>query len=226
VAKQETKKGGPAKGSAKGPGGKPGAQAKGKEAPGAVVFGGVEEKGPAPRLKEKFESVVVPELKSQFKYDNVMQVPHVAKVIVNMGVGEAIQDSKVLDNAVRDMALITGQKPLVTKAKKSISTFKQREGMSIGCKVTLRGVRMWEFLDRLISVSLPRIRDFQGLPSKSFDGRGNYTFGLRDQTIFPEISIDAIDRVRGMDITIVTTAKSDEEARTLLTHLGMPLRKS
>ncbi|HOF87598.1 MAG TPA: 50S ribosomal protein L5, partial [Armatimonadota bacterium] len=164
--------------------------------------------------------------REQFAYGNVMQIPRVVKVIINMGVGEALQDSKTLDNAVREMALISGQKPLVTRAKKSIAAFKLREGNPIGCKVTLRGARMWEFMDRLFSIALPRIRDFQGLPAKSFDGRGNYTLGIKDQTIFPEISIDSIDRVRGMDITIVTTAETDEEARTLLTLLGLPLRKS
>ncbi|HEY3379228.1 MAG TPA: 50S ribosomal protein L5, partial [Armatimonadota bacterium] len=167
-----------------------------------------------------------PALQEQFAYSNAMQVPRMTKVVVNMGVGEALQDSKTLDHAVREMALITGQKPLVTKAKKSIAAFKLRAGNPIGCKVTLRGVRMWEFLDRLFSVALPRIRDFQGLPAKSLDGRGNYTVGLRDQTIFPEIDIESIDRVRGMDITLVTTAQTDEEARALLTKLGLPLRKS
>jgi large subunit ribosomal protein L5 len=182
--------------------------------------------GPPPRLRDQYRTEIATALREQFGYPNVMMVPRVAKVVVNMGVGAALQDSKTLDNAVRDMALISGQKPLVTKARKSIAAFKLRQGNPIGCKVTLRGPRMWEFLDRLFSVVLPRIRDFQGLPAKSFDGRGNYTFGLRDQTIFPEISIDNIDRVRGMDITIVTTAGTDEEARTLLTRLGLPLRKS
>ncbi|HEX2951065.1 MAG TPA: 50S ribosomal protein L5 [Armatimonadota bacterium] len=190
------------------------------------MFGGVEEKGPAPRLKAKYESEVIDSLKEQFTYSNAMEIPRITKVVVNMGVGEALQDSKNLDNAVRELALITGQKPLVTKAKQSIAAFKLRLGNPIGAKVTLRGLRMWEFLDRLFSVALPRIRDFQGLPTKSLDGRGNYTLGLREQTIFPEISIDSIDRVRGMDITIVTTAKTDEEARALLTKLGLPLRKS
>ncbi|MHB9133415.1 MAG: 50S ribosomal protein L5 [Armatimonadota bacterium] len=177
-------------------------------------------------MKERYETVAVPALNEQFSYDNVMQVPRVLKVIVNMGVGEAIQDTKTLDHAVREMAMITGQKPLVTRAKKSIAAFKQRAGMPIGCKVTIRSARMWEFLDRLFSVALPRIRDFRGLPPKSLDGRGNYTLGLRDQTIFPEIEIDSIDRVRGMDITIVTSARTDEEARALLIQLGLPLRKS
>jgi large subunit ribosomal protein L5 len=165
-------------------------------------------------------------LREQFSYANVMQIPRVTKVVINMGVGEALQDSKTLDHAVHEMALISGQKPLVTKAKTSIAAFKLRVDNPIGCKVTLRGVRMWEFLDRLFTVALPRIRDFQGVPAKSFDGRGNYTMGLRDQTIFPEIDIESIDRVRGMDITIVTTARTDEEARALLSKLGLPLRKS
>lgn len=226
MAKQDTKKSGtPAKGGAKG-GAKPTQQGKGKEAPGGVVFGGIEEKGVAPRLRDRYKSEVIPALREQFTYDNVMEVPRVLKVVVNMGVGEALQDAKTLDHAVREMAIISGQKPLVTKARKSIAAFKLREGNPIGCKVTLRGTRMWEFLDRLFSVALPRIRDFQGLPSKSLDGRGNYTLGLRDQTIFPEIGIDTIDRVRGMDITIVTTARTDEEARALLMKLGLPLRKS
>lgn len=226
VAKDDAKKGGAPKGG-KAPAGKPGAPGKGKTAaPSVVAFSGEVEKGPAPRLRERYGEAVAPAMREQFTYGNVMQIPRVTKVIVNMGVGEALQDSKTLDNAVREMALISGQKPLVTKAKKSIAAFKLREGNPIGCKVTLRGVRMWEFLDRLFSVALPRIRDFQGLPAKSFDGRGNYTFGVKDQTIFPEISIDSIDRVRGMDITIVTTAQTDEEARALLTLLGLPLRKS
>jgi large subunit ribosomal protein L5 len=224
VAKQETKKsaGAPAKG---GKGGKP-VQGRGKEAAtGKQEFGGLEEKGPAPRLKARYAADVVPALQAQFNYANVMQVPRVLKVVVNMGVGEALQDSKTLDNAVRELAMITGQKPLVTKATKSIAAFKLREGNPIGAKVTLRGPRMWEFLDRLFAVALPRIRDFQGLPAKSLDGRGNYSFGLKDQTIFPEINIDTIDRVRGMDVTIVTTAQTDEEARALLGKLGLPLRK-
>lgn len=222
MAKQDTKKSGtPAKGKG---GGKP-VPGKVKEAA-SIAFGGVEEKGVPPRMKERYETDVVPSLQEQFNYDNTMQVPRFVKVVVNMGVGEALQDIKTLDNAVREMAMITGQKPLVTKAKKSIAAFKLRVGNPIGCKVTLRGIRMWEFIDRLFSIALPRIRDFQGLPTKSFDGRGNYTFGLRDQTIFPEINIDNIDRVRGMDITIVTTARNDEEARALLTRMGLPLRKS
>lgn len=202
------------------------AKGKDKKKTGDAAFGGAEEKGPAPRLREQYKTEFMPALQEQFGYANVMQIPRVTKVVVNMGVGEALQDAKTLDHAVREMALISGQKPLVTKAKTSIAAFKLRVDNPIGCKVTLRGIRMWEFLDRLFTVALPRIRDFQGLPSKSFDGRGNYTLGLRDQTIFPEIDIESIDRVRGMDITIVTTARTDEEARALLTRLGLPLRKS
>jgi large subunit ribosomal protein L5 len=225
VAKQETKKGGGAP-AAKGKGGaKATAQGRAKDA-GALVFGGVEEQGPPPRLRERFHSEVVPALREEFAYSNIMETPRVVKVVVNMGVGEALQDSKTLDNAVREMATITGQKPLITKAKKSIAAFKLRAGNPIGCKVTIRGTRMWEFLDRLFTVALPRIRDFQGLPTKSLDGRGNYTLGLREQTIFPEIDIESIDRVRGMDITIVTTAKTDEEARSMLVKLGLPVKKS
>lgn len=222
MAKKEVKKSGaPAKskGSAKAA-----APARGKAAAGAA-FGGVEEKGVPPRLREKYLTEIVPALNEEFSYPNIMRVPRILKVVINMGVGEALSDSKALDNAVRDMALISGQKPYVTKAKKSIAAFKLRAGYAIGCKVTLRGARMWEFIDRLFNVSLPRIRDFQGLPSKSLDGRGNYTIGLKDQTIFPEINIESIDRVRGMDITIVTTSHTDEEARALLTKLGLPLRK-
>jgi large subunit ribosomal protein L5 len=226
VAKQESKK--PDSGAKGKPAGKPGAaQGRTKLATaGAVAFEGKEEQGPPPRLRERYRSDVVPALREQYTYSNLMEVPRILKVVVNMGVGEALQDPKTLDNAVRELALISGQKPLVTKAKKSIAAFKLREGNPIGCKVTIRGPRMWEFLDRVLSVAVPRIRDFQGLPSKSFDGRGNYTFGLKDQTIFPEINIDTIDRVRGMDITIVTTAKTDEEAKTLLMRLGLPLRKN
>lgn len=223
MAKQDPKKAAPKGG---GKPGQPGKGEKSKAGPGTVAFGGVEEKGPAPRLKERYETEIALALREQFAYSNIMQTPRVMKVVVNMGVGAALQDSKTLDNAVRELATVTGQKPLVTRAKKSIAAFKLREGNPIGAKVTLRGARMWEFLDRLFTVALPRIRDFQGLPAKSFDGRGNYTLGLRDQTIFPEILIDNIDRVRGMDITIVTTARTDEEARALLTKLGLPLRKS
>ncbi|MCP8631418.1 50S ribosomal protein L5, partial [Acinetobacter baumannii] len=158
-------------------------------------------------------------------YSSVMEVPKIDKIVVNMGVGDAVQNSKVLDNAVEELELITGQKPLVTKAKKSIATFRLREGMPIGAKVTLRGERMYEFLDKLISVSLPRVRDFQGVSKKAFDGRGNYTLGVKEQLIFPEIDYDKVSKVRGMDIVIVTTANTDEEARELLANFGMPFRK-
>lgn len=161
----------------------------------------------------------------KFNYSSVMEVPKIDKIVVNMGVGDAVQNSKVLDNAVEELELITGQKPLVTKAKKSIATFRLREGMPIGAKVTLRGERMYEFLDKLISVSLPRVRDFQGVSKKAFDGRGNYTLGVKEQLIFPEIDYDKVSKVRGMDIVIVTTANTDEEARELLTQCGMPFAK-
>jgi len=160
----------------------------------------------------------------RFGYVNVMQVPRLEKVVVNMGVGEAIQNSKIIDNAVNDMTIITGQRPVVTKAKKSIAAFKLRQGMTIGCKVTLRGDRMYEFVDRLFSIALPRVRDFRGISPKSFDGRGNYSMGVKEQLIFPEIDYDKIDKVRGMDIIIVTTAKTDEEARELLRLMGMPFK--
>ena len=176
----------------------------------------------APRLKARYKDQISAKLKSEFGYSNVMQIPTVTKIVVNMGVGEAAKDSKLIEGAVRDLALITGQKPIVTRAKKSIANFKLREGMPIGAHVTLRGDRMWEFLDRLLSVSLPRIRDFRGLSPKQFDGKGNYTFGVTEQVVFAEIPQDKIDRVRGMDITIVTTAKNDDEGRALLRALGFP----
>ena len=179
-----------------------------------------------PRLKTRYRSEIAPELHKQFSYSNVMLIPGVVKVVVNMGVGEAARDSKLIDGAVRDLAAITGQKPQVTKARQSIAQFKLREGMPIGAHVTLRGDRMWEFLDRLLSVALPRIRDFRGLSPKQFDGRGNYTFGLVEQSMFHEIDQDRIDRVRGMDITIVTTATTDDEGRALLRHLGFPFKES
>ncbi|CAC5535897.1 TPA: 50S ribosomal protein L5 [Staphylococcus aureus] len=177
------------------------------------------------RLKEKFNTEVAENLMKKFNYSSVMEVPKIDKIVVNMGVGDAVQNSKVLDNAVEELELITGQKPLVTKAKKSIATFRLREGMPIGAKVTLRGERMYEFLDKLISVSLPRVRDFQGVSKKAFDGRGNYTLGVKEQLIFPEIDYDKVSKVRGMDIVIVTTANTDEEARELLANFGMPFRK-
>lgn len=174
------------------------------------------------RLKQKYDKEVVSGLKDRFGYKNVMQVPSLNKIVINMGVGEASTDSKAIDAAVNDMTIISGQKPVVTRAKKSIAAFKVREGMPIGCKVTLRGERMYEFLDKLVSVALPRIRDFRGVSNKAFDGRGNYTLGVREQLIFPEISYDKVDKVRGMDIVIVTSAKTDEEAHELLKLMGMP----
>ncbi|MCU5745148.1 50S ribosomal protein L5 [Staphylococcus sp. SQ8-PEA] len=177
------------------------------------------------RLKEKYNSEVTENLVEKFDYSSVMQVPKIDKIVVNMGVGDAVQNSKVLDNAVEELEAITGQKPLVTKAKKSVATFRLREGMPIGAKVTLRGERMYEFLDKLIAVSLPRVRDFHGVSKKSFDGRGNYTLGVKEQLIFPEIDYDRVSKVRGMDIVIVTTANTDEEARELLTEFGMPFQK-
>ena len=177
-----------------------------------------------PRLKQRYQDEIAPGLREQFAYDNVMQIPGVVKVVVNMGVGEAARDAKLMDGAVRDLTAITGQKPLVQKARKSIAQFKLREGMPIGAKVTLRGDRMWEFLDRLLSIALPRIRDFRGLSPDQFDGNGNYTFGLTEQSMFHEIDMDRVDRQRGMDITVVTTARTDEEGRELLRRLGFPFR--
>lgn len=177
------------------------------------------------RLKEKFNNEISTELVKKFNYDSVMQVPKIEKIVVNMGIGDAVQNSKVLDSAVEELQTITGQKPLVTKAKKSIATFRLREGMPIGAKVTLRGERMYEFFDKLISVSLPRVRDFRGISKKAFDGRGNYTLGVKEQLIFPEIDYDKVSKVRGMDIVIVTTANTDEEARELLSQFGMPFQK-
>ncbi|GAA4437246.1 50S ribosomal protein L5 [Phytohabitans houttuyneae] len=179
-----------------------------------------------PRLKERYRSEIVAKLKDQFNYANPMQVPGLVKIVVNMGVGEAARDAKLIDGAVRDLATITGQKPLVRRATKSIAQFKLREGMPIGAKVTLRGDRMWEFLDRLLSIALPRIRDFRGLDARKLDGNGNYTFGLTEQSVFHEIDQDRIDRVRGMDITVVTTAKTDDEGRVLLKLLGFPFKEN
>jgi large subunit ribosomal protein L5 len=179
-----------------------------------------------PRLKARYREEIMPELREQFSYQNVMQIPGPVKVVVNMGVGEAARDSKLIEGAIRDLADITGQKPQVTKARKSIAQFKLREGQPIGAHVTLRGDRMWEFLDRLLSVALPRIRDFRGLSPKQFDGRGNYTFGLNEQSMFHEIDQDKIDRVRGMDITVVTTAQNDDEGRALLRLLGFPFKEA
>ena len=180
----------------------------------------------APRLKGRYKSEIAPALKSKFGYKNVMQIPTLTKVVVNMGVGEAARDSKLIEGAVRDLATITGQKPQVTKSRKSIAQFKLREGQPIGAHVTMRGDRMWEFADRLLSISLPRIRDFRGLSPKQFDGKGNYTFGLTEQVVFPEIEQDKVDRPRGMDITIVTTAKNDDEGRALLKALGFPFKEA
>lgn len=175
-----------------------------------------------PRLKTRYQDEIRTKLNDEFSYDNVMQIPGLTKIVVNMGVGDAARDSKVINGALEDLTAITGQKPQLRRAKKSIANFKLREGMPIGAKVTLRGDRMWEFLDRLLTVALPRIRDFRGLNDKQFDGNGNYTFGLSEQTMFYEIDIDKIDRVRGMDITVVTTATNDDEGRALLRHLGFP----
>ena len=180
----------------------------------------------SPRFKDKYRSEIVPALQEQFNYANVMQVPGLTKIVVNMGVGEAARDGKLIEGAIADLTVITGQKPQVTKARKSIAQFKLREGMPIGAHVTLRGDRMWEFLDRLLSLALPRIRDFRGLSPKQFDGRGNYTFGLTEQVMFHEIDQDKIDRSRGMDITVVTTATNDEEGRALLKLLGFPYKEN
>ena len=180
----------------------------------------------APRLKEKYVSEIREALRAEFKHENVMQVGGLTKIVVNMGVGEAARDSKLINGALEDLTLITGQKPELRRAKKSIANFKLREGMPIGARVTLRGDRMWEFLDRLLTVALPRIRDFRGLSDQQFDGHGNYTFGLTEQTMFYEIDVDKIDRPRGMDITVVTTATNDDEGRALLRELGFPFKKA
>jgi large subunit ribosomal protein L5 len=177
------------------------------------------------RLKERYKSDIIPALMKEFQYTNIMQVPKLDKVVINMGVGTAVQEPKTLDGAVRDLSLISGQKPVVTRAKRSIAAFKIRQGMRIGCKVTLRGDRMYDFLDKLFNVTLPRVRDFGGMSPNSFDGRGNFAMGMREQLTFPEIEYDKVDRTRGMDIIITTTAKNDEEARALLRHLGLPFRE-
>jgi len=179
----------------------------------------------AARLREKYKREIAPALAKEFGYKNPMSIPKLEKIVINMGLGEAIQNAKILDVAVNELGTVAGQRPVVTKAKKSIAAFKLREGMSIGAMVTLRGERMYEFLDRFISIALPRVRDFRGISAKSFDGRGNYTIGLRDQLIFPEIDFGKVDKARGMNVCIVTTAKTDEEARSLLRHLGMPFRQ-
>jgi large subunit ribosomal protein L5 len=190
----------------------------------AVAAGAAPVKAAQPRLKQKYRAEIAPQLKKDFSFTNVHQVPGIVKVVVNTGVGEAARDGKIIDGAVKDLIAITGQKPQVTLARKSIAQFKLREGQAIGAHVTLRGDRAWEFLDRLISLALPRIRDFRGLSPKQFDGRGNYTFGLNEQSMFHEIDQDRIDRVRGFDITIVTTARNDEEGRALLKALGFPFK--
>lgn len=177
------------------------------------------------RLKERYENEISKSLMTKFNYSSVMQVPAMEKIVINIGVGDAVSNSKLLDEAVEELTLISGQKPVVTKAKKSIAGFKLREGMPIGCKVTLRGERMYEFLDKLINISLPRVRDFRGVPKNSFDGRGNYTLGIKEQLIFPEINFDKVNKIRGMDIVFVTTAKTDEEGHELLAQLGMPFHK-
>ena len=179
----------------------------------------------SPRLLQRYREQIVPTLRKRFSYKNIMQVPRLEKIVVNIGVGGAVQDSKILEHATADLTVISGQKPKINKAKKSISNFKLREGMAIGCKVTLRGWRMYEFMDRYISTAVPRIRDFRGLPDKAFDGRGNYSVGLREQIVFPEIDYDKVDQIRGMNITFVTTAKSDEEAYALLEAFGVPFQK-
>ncbi|MFQ5912970.1 MAG: 50S ribosomal protein L5 [Nitrospinota bacterium] len=212
--------------------------AAGKAAPDAPVEAGEEkgrqtgqrQKGPAPRrepsrLCKRYLEEIVPQLRKEFNYKNVMQVPRLEKVVVNMGLGEAIQNPKALDSGVEELAAITGQKPVITRARKSIAAFKVRTGMSIGAMVSLRGDHMYEFLDRLMNVALPRVRDFRGVSGKAFDGRGNYSLGLREQVIFPEINYDKVDRVRGLGVCVVTTAKTDEEGKALLRHLGMPFRE-
>ena len=217
------------KAAAPGKGGAGKAEKKGKRAAEAA------DKGPAPsprpkdykpRMKSHYEKVVRDELLKQFGYGNNMQIPKIEKIVLNMGVGEAVNDRKKVDNAAKDLALIAGQRPVITRSRKSIAVFKLRENMPIGCKVTLRGDRMYEFIDRLVTIALPRIRDFRGLSPKQFDGRGNYTFGLTEQSMFHEIDQDRIDRVRGMDITIVTTATNDDEGRALLKALGFPFKEN
>ena len=178
-----------------------------------------------PRLRQQYQDTIAPKLQEEFGYANVNQIPKVEKVVINVGLGEATTNPKLLERAMEELGMIAGQKPVMRRAKKSVSNFKLREGQAIGCSVTLRGTRQWEFLDRLLSVALPRVRDFSGVSPKAFDGRGNYTFGLRDQTIFPEVDYDKVEKVSGMNVTIVTTAKTDAEAKALLTHLGVPFRQ-
>jgi large subunit ribosomal protein L5 len=212
-------RGGKAPARPKGGKGAPAAEPAGPPAKRASVSGTV-----PPRMRERFRTVVVPAMMKERGYGNPFQVPRVSKVVINMGVGEGKENPKVLDFATADLQAISGQRPVITRAKKSIANFKLRENVPIGCKVTLRGPRMYEFLDRLVNVALPRVRDFKGVPPKGFDGRGNYNMGLKEQIIFPEIVYDKVDKVRGMDITMVTTAETDEEAKALLTHLGVPFR--
>jgi len=232
----------PKKAAGKAPGAKGGGAAPGKAGQAARPKGGGkaapagEPQAPAkrasvsgstpPRMRERFRSAVVPAMMKERGYSNPFQVPRLEKVVINMGVGEGKENAKVLDFATADLQAIAGQKPVITRAKKSIANFKLRENVPIGCKVTLRGPRMYEFLDRLVNVALPRVRDFKGVPPKGFDGRGNYNMGLKEQIIFPEIVYDKVDKVRGMDITMVTTARTDEEAKALLTHLGVPFREA
>jgi len=204
-----------------------GKKKKGKEGAGASAgpaIGEAEAPNRVPRLKEHYEKAVLPELMKRFSFTNPMQAPRLEKIVVNMGVGDALQNAKLLEAAMADLGIITGQKPAMRRAKKSISNFKLRQGQPVGCMVTLRGARMYEFYDRLINVALPRIRDFRGVPMRSFDGRGNYTLGVTEQIIFPEINYDKVGKVRGMDVTVVTTARTDEEGRELLRRLGMPFR--
>ena len=214
-------RGGQAPARPKGGKGAPATDAPGQPAKRASVSGTV-----PPRMRERFRSAVVPAMMKERGYGNPFQVPRLAKVVINMGVGEGKENAKVLDFATADLRAISGQKPIITRAKKSIANFKLRKNVPIGCKVTLRGPRMYEFLDRLVNVALPRVRDFKGVPPKGFDGRGNYNMGLKEQTIFPEIVYDKVDKVRGMDITMVTTARTDEEAKALLAHLGVPFREA
>jgi large subunit ribosomal protein L5 len=221
------KAGGPAAGKA---GQAPRPKGAGKAAPAAEPAGPAKRASVSgstpPRMRERFRSAVVPAMMKERGYRNPFQVPRLEKVVINMGVGEGKENAKVLDFATADLQAIAGQKPVITRAKKSIANFKLRENVPIGCKVTLRGPRMYEFLDRLVNVALPRVRDFKGVPPKGFDGRGNYNMGLKEQIIFPEIVYDKVDKVRGMDITMVTTARTDEEAKALLTHLGVPFREA
>ncbi len=227
--KKEESKSSPKKAAAKAPKagakGKTSAAAEQKQAQDEKSPKSAPEQIPVPRLKKRYHDVAVPSLMKEFQYKNPMQAPKLVKIVLNMGMGEAITNAKALDHAAEEMTKISGQRPVITRAKKSIANYKLREGMPIGCMVTLRRERMYEFLDRFISAALPRIRDFKGISSKSFDGRGNYSLGIKEQVIFPEIEIDKVDSIHGMDIVIVTTAKTDEEGRALLGHLGMPYRK-